>query len=221
VIGGLFAPMPYSLVTLPTIKSWADLKGKAVTLATKQDVTAVVFTQMAAPHGLGLDDFSIVSGGTSNVRYAALASGNVQAAILTQPFDLIAEAAGMKILATAHDAMKDWTFSSIAVNQTWAAANRPTVVKVLRALRKAIRYGYTHEDQSIALLVALTHADPDIVRRAYELDFTRWHAFDDGFHLSDVSLRYIEKLQAQLGSVTSAPSLSEVYDPSYAAEATR
>jgi ABC-type nitrate/sulfonate/bicarbonate transport system substrate-binding protein len=148
-----------------------------------------------------MDDFSIVSGGTSNVRYAALASGNVQAAILTQPFDLIAEAAGMRILATAHDAMKDWTFASIAVNQGWAATNRPAIVKLLRALRKAIRYGYGHKEQSVALLVGLTHADPDIVRRAYDLDFTRWHAFDDGFHLSDGSVRYI--------------------DPSYAAEAVR
>ncbi len=221
IVGGIFSAMPYSLVTVPAIKSWADLKGKAVTLATKQDVTAVVFTQMAAPHGLTMDDFSIVSGGTSNVRYAALASGNVQAAILTQPFDLIAEAAGMKILSTAHDAMKDWTFSSIAVNQPWAAANRSTVVKVLRALRKAIRYGYTHKEQSIALLVGLTHADPEIVRRAYELDFTRWHAFDDGFHLTDTSLRYIEKLQGQIGAVASPPALSDLYDPSYAAEAVR
>src|SRR5580692_9696550 len=30
IVGGIFSAMPYSLVTVPTIKSWADLKGKAV-----------------------------------------------------------------------------------------------------------------------------------------------------------------------------------------------
>lgn len=220
-IGGIFAPMPYSLVTVPAIKSWADLKGKTVILATKQDVTAVVFSRMAAAHGMTMDDFSIASGGTSNIRYAALASGNVQASLLTQPFDLVAVNAGMKVLATAHDAMRDWTFSSIAVNTTWAEANRPAVVKVLRAFRKAIQWGYAHKDAAVALLVAESHIDPAIAKQAYDIDFTKWHAFDDRFRFSETSLRYIERLQATIGAVTSPPSLSQVYDPSYAAEALR
>lgn len=221
MIGGIFTPMPYSLVALPSIRNWADLKGKSITLATKRDVTAIVFSQMAAPHGMTIDDFSIVTGGTSNLRYAALTSGNVQAAILSQPFDLIAEAAGMHVLSSAHDAMKDWTFSSIAVNQTWAANNRPTIVKMLRALRKAIRYGYSHKDQAVALLVAEGHVDPEIAKRAYDVDFTKWHAFDEGFRFSETSLRYIEKLQTDIGALTSTPALAQVYDPTYAAEALR
>lgn len=220
-IGGIFAPMPYSLVVPASIKSWSDLKGKSITLATKRDVTAIVFAQMAAPHRMTLDDFSIVTAGTSNLRYAALMSGNVQGAILSQPFDLIAQTAGMHVLANAHDAMKDWTFSSIAVNQAWAASNRPAVVKMLRAFRKAIRYGYGHKDEAVALLVAQAHVDPEIAKRAYDVDFTQWHAFDDGFRFSEKSLKYIEALQTELGAITSSPSLADVYDPSYAAEALR
>jgi NitT/TauT family transport system substrate-binding protein len=219
IVGSTFKAMPYALLVPANIKTWADLKGKQITLATKADVTAVVFSQMAAQHGLTLDDFSIVSGGTSNIRFAALTSGNVQGAILSQPFDLMAEAAGMHVLSTAHDAMADWTFDSLDVNATWAQANRATVVKALRAMHRAMLWGYTHRDAAVALLVDKTHVDPAIAKSAYDLDFTKWHAFDENMRLSEASVRYIEKLQTNFGILSNPPSYSQVYDGSYAAEA--
>ena len=64
-------------------------------LATKQDVTAIAFSAMAAAHNLKLDDFSIVISGNSTERIAGLNSGNVQGAMLNEPYDLAAEAAGV------------------------------------------------------------------------------------------------------------------------------
>lgn len=132
---------PYSLVVAPAVRTWADLKGKPVILGTKQDVTAIVFIGMASEHKLKLDDFSIIIGGASNARYTALMSGNVAAAVLAQPFDLLAVSKGMRVLATAHDTYRDWALACTAVNVGWAANNRATVVKVLRAARRAIRFG--------------------------------------------------------------------------------
>jgi ABC-type nitrate/sulfonate/bicarbonate transport system substrate-binding protein len=72
LIAPMFGVNPYSVVTLPTIKTWSDLNGKSVMTGTKQDVTAMVLDSLAKAHGLkgGLGDFSIVIGGNSTLRRA-------------------------------------------------------------------------------------------------------------------------------------------------------
>ena len=157
---------PYSLIVSPNVSSWADLKGKSIVLGTKQDVTAIVFAAMAAAQKLKLEDFSIVTAGASSARYAALTSGNVAGALLSQPFDLLAQSKGMRVLATAHDTFRDWALACTAVNVNWAIANRETVVKVLRAERRAIRFGYANKATSVAALVEATHVDPAIAQSA-------------------------------------------------------
>ena len=129
IVGTSFSANPYSLVVLPNIKSWADLKGKSVMLATKQDVTAIVFGSLAAAHQLKLDDFSIIIGGSSAARYAGLVSGNVQGSMLMQPFDLEAQAKGYPVLGRASDTIKNWAFGCFLANTDWAQKHRSLVVK--------------------------------------------------------------------------------------------
>ena len=219
IVTSLFNVNPYSLVVGPGVKSWADLKGKSVILGTKQDVTAIALSSMAAMHKLTLDDFSIIIGGNSTARYAALNSGNVQGAMLAQPFDLIAESKGDLILGTASDTIKDWAFTCVAVNNAWAKQNRPLVLKFMRALRKGIQYGYAHKDAAVAALVAQTHADPAIAAKAWDLDFGKWKAFDPNLRLSATAMQSIGKYQMGFGIIPSMPAMSDLYDPSFAADA--
>jgi NitT/TauT family transport system substrate-binding protein len=219
MITSLFNVNPYSLVVGPGIKTWADLKGKSVILGTKQDVTAIALNSMAAAHKLTLDDFSIIVGGNSTARYAALSSGNVQGAMLAQPFDLIAESKGDMILGTASDTIKDWAFTCIVVNNGWAKQNRPLVLKFMRALRKGIEYGYAHKDAAVAALVAQTHADPAIAAKAWDIDFGKWKAFDPNLRLSPTAIQTVGKYQIGFGIIPSVPAMSDLYDPSFAADA--
>ena len=221
IVGTMFAVNPFTVVTSPEIKGWDDLKGKSVMLGTKQDVTAIVLAQLAAPHGLKLDDFSIVIGGNSGARYAALSSGNAQAAVLTQPFDILAQSKGMKILASAVDTMKDWPLSSLAVNPAWASTHRATVVKFMHAIRRAMQYGYTHKAEAVADLIAETHVDPAIAQRAYDDNWTRWHAFDPDMKFTPAHLQYIGRLQVGMGIMSAVPAYADVADPSYATEMAR
>jgi NitT/TauT family transport system substrate-binding protein len=210
---------PYTLVVGPNITSWSDLKGKAIVLGTKQDVTAIVFAGMAAAQKLKLDDFSIVLAGASSARYAALSSGNVAGAILSQPFDLLAQSKGMRVLATAHETFKDWALACTAVNDNWAKSNRETVLKVLRAERRAIRFGYANRAPSIAALIEATHVDASIAGSAYDLLFGRWKAFDPNLHVNPGMLQTIGKSQIEMGIMTSMPPVASLYDPSFVREA--
>jgi NitT/TauT family transport system substrate-binding protein len=219
VVAPMFGVNPYSLVVLPSIKTWADLKGKSVMLGTKQDVTAIALAALAAVHKMTLDDFSIVIGGNSTARYAGLSSGNVQGAMLAQPFDLLAESKGDTILATASDTIKDWAFTCVAVNNDWASKNRPVVLKFLRALRKAIQYGYANKAGAVAALVDRAHVDPAIAAKAWDIDFGKWKAFNPALKLSMPAIESVGKYQVSFGVIPAMPPINTLYDPSFVADA--
>lgn len=221
IVGTSFSTNPYSLVVLPNIKSWADLKGKSVMLATKQDVTAIVFGSLAAAQHLKLDDFSIIIGGSSAARYAGLVSGNVQGSMLMQPFDLEAEAKGYPVLATASDTIKDWSFGCFLANTDWAQKNRSLVVKFLRAVHRGMEYGYTHKDRAVAVFVNETKIDPAIAVATWDLDFGKWKAFDPTLRLTAAAAQAVGKYQVDLGIIPALPPMKSLYDPSYAAEAVK
>jgi NitT/TauT family transport system substrate-binding protein len=219
IVAPIFTVNPFVLVVPAAIKSWSDLRGKTVVLATKQDVTAMSFASMAAKNHAKMDDFSITLSGDSSARYAALASGNVQGAMLSQPFDLEAEANGMHALATSYDTMKDWVFKTVTVNTAWATANRATTVKVLRALRNAIRFGYAQREPTVAVLVDVTHASPAIAQQTYEADFGTWRAFEPNLKMNEGGLLNVARAQVAFGVLTALPKIGDLYDGSFAAAA--
>jgi NitT/TauT family transport system substrate-binding protein len=219
MIAPVFAVDPYSLMVSPSITSIEQLKGKTVTLGTKEDVTAITFGALLAPLHLTLNDFSIVVSGSTPARYAALQSGNAQGSMLLQPFDLLAQAQGYHALGTGQQVLKDWVFTTIAVNDGWAADHRTAIVAILRALREAIQFGVTHKTEAIATLISFTHTTPDIAAKTYDLDFGQWKAFGADLRVTPEQLATIAKYQIQFGVITSAPAFADMYDATYAAAA--
>jgi NitT/TauT family transport system substrate-binding protein len=215
LVGSVIWANTFQLLVSADVKSWNDLKGKTIMLGTKQDVTAIVLAALAKPHGLTLDDFSIAIGGNSTARYTALISGNAQGAILAQPFDILAEGKGMHVLGSGIE-MKDWTASGIAVNPGWAASHRDLVVRFMRALRRAMQYGYTHRAEAVDDLIAELKIEPAIAQRAYDDDWVRWKEYDLDQKFTPVSFRYMTGIQVQMGILKSAPAYADVYDGSYA-----
>lgn len=216
-----FQTNPYTLVTVPSITDWQQLKGKTVLIGPKLDVTGITLNRMLKPHHLTLDDFNLVVSTSTTARYAALMSGNVQAAMLNQPFDILAESKGMHLIAAGHDYVKDWLFEGFAVNTSWLPANRPTAVHFLRAIRKAIAFGYSHPAESVAILTAVTNIDPEVGRKAYDLNWRQWRAFDPNLRFDLAGMRAVAEGAVGSGILPSVPDLTTFYDPSVIAEALR
>ncbi len=213
---------PYSLMVPPSITNWQQLKGKTISLATKQEITAIAFRMMAKANHLDWNsDFSITLAGSTPARYAALQSGNVQGAMLGQPFNFTAEAQGMRTLDESYNYMKVWMFDGISINPAWASAHRATVVRFIRALRKATEYGYTHRDDAIRILATETRSDRAIVERTYDLDFGKWHAYARNAQLDPKNVQgVIDGVVAQ-GVLPAPIPLSDLIDTSYGREALR
>jgi hypothetical protein len=88
-------------------------------------------------------------------------------------------------------------------------------------VRKAIQYGYANKAGSVAVLVDKTKVEPAIANAAWDVDFGKWKAFNPNMKLSIPSIQTVGKYQVQFGVVPAMPAISDLYDPSYAAEATK
>ncbi len=221
IVASEFIPIPYTLLATAPIKTWNDLKGKTVILGSAGDASSITFDLMAAAQGLSRADFSIAHAQTSSARYQALLSGNVAATVLSQPFSIMAQGAGMQTVAQASDTIHDWIDTCVIVNAPWAAKNRATVVRFLRALHRADKDAYAHPDIAVDALVATTGIAPDMARKTYDLDFRRWHAFDPDLRMNPVGLQAMIGLAVRVGGIAKAPAIADVYDPSFAREALR
>jgi len=216
-----FQTNPYTLVALPSITDWSQLKGKTIVIGPKLDVTGITLGKMLQAHRMTMEDFNVIVSTSTTARYAAITSGNVQAAMLNQPYDLVAMSKGMHQLGAAHDYIKDWLFEGFVANTGWLAANRPVAVHFLRAIRKAIRFGYAHPDETAAILTAVTNIDPDVARKAYDLNWRQWRAFDPNLRFDLAGMRAVAAGAVGSGILTAMPDLKMFYDDSLIAEAVR
>lgn len=211
---------PYTLIVQPSIHSWSDLKGKTVILGTKTDVTAISFAAMAQAHNMSFDkDFNYVTAGSTNARYAALKSGQVQAAMLTQPFDFLAEAQGMHQLGTSFQYVPHWMFTAYAVNTKWAATHGPIIVRFIKALEEGIQYAYAHPNQAIAVMAKTAHVPEAQAKQAYDLDFKQWKAFSPNEQVSTADIQAVVDAVVKQGTVKTAPPMDQLFNQSYIQQA--
>ena len=116
---------PYELMGKPQIGKLADLKGKNIAVGGLNDITNIYLDRMLAPSGLKRGDFDMQFFGSTPARYAALQAGAVDAAMLSQPANYYAAAAGYRSLGLVKDYAGDLPFSGSAVNTSWAKAHPP------------------------------------------------------------------------------------------------
>jgi ABC-type nitrate/sulfonate/bicarbonate transport system substrate-binding protein len=211
----------YALIVRPEIKSWSDLKGKVVLVTNKEDITAIMLRRLAASQHLDwLKDFDILLSGTSQLRTQALIGGSAQGAMLTGPFDVYAERAGMHVLARARDVVKDWVSNGLAVNPKWAETHHADLVRFLRALRAATQYGYDHPDDAVAILATRLHIQPADAQITYDATF-KTKGLSRDLIVNERGLQNVINGVIDMGTLTAAPPIADLIDTSFAREALR
>jgi NitT/TauT family transport system substrate-binding protein len=212
---------PYSLITSPSVTSWSQLKGKTVILGTTTDVTAMTFTAMAKTQGLSKSDFQYVTSGSTNTRYTALLSGRVQGAVLLQPYDLLAESKGYHKLASGSTAEPNWLFSSDGVNTNWAKSHGSVIVDYIRALQRGVTYDYAHPAAAEQIMINATKLSKTLIDESYQLDFSTWHAFNTTEAVPNADIQGIFSAMRAEGILTTAPSISSIYNTTYVNQANK
>lgn len=160
-----------SLVAVPAAGSFADLKGKTVSVDALTTGYAFVVRELLARNGLAESDVTLVrAGGTAN-RYRDLIAGKHDATLLRTPFELLARQRGFHQLAAA-EALGAYQGTVGAARRSWAAGHEKELIGFLRAYRSGVEWLYdrAHRELVEAILVAnIRDMTPSLAKQSYDL----------------------------------------------------
>jgi ABC-type nitrate/sulfonate/bicarbonate transport system substrate-binding protein len=166
-----FANPIYSLVAMPEIKSFAELRGKLVGLADEAGSISISMRRLLAQHGLGAGDFrtKIIPG--TPARLQCLQRGDCDAVPLGQPQDLAAAAAGFRVLGLSNDAAPDLIYTVTAARRSFAEAHKEAIVRYVRGLARSFRFirDPANRPTVVRTIVAETKVPPEIAERTMAL----------------------------------------------------
>jgi ABC-type nitrate/sulfonate/bicarbonate transport system substrate-binding protein len=160
-----------SVVGGPGIKSFADLKGKTLSVDAMTTGLAFVLREVAARSGLAETDVTYVRAGGTAQRYRELVAGKHDATLLRTPFELLAREKGLAILGTA-ETLGAYQGTVGAVRRSWAKQNEAALVGFLRGYRAGVAWVYDPANREIAeaLLIANTRdMTPALAKKSYDL----------------------------------------------------
>jgi NitT/TauT family transport system substrate-binding protein len=193
---------PYTLLAKPTIKRWADLKGKIISIGGPKDITRIYLERMAGPNGLKPSDYDTVFAGATSARFSALQSGAVDAAILLPPFNFYAESAGFTNLGNTIDYARELPFAGAVVGRSWAAAHKTTLEKILRVHNKSMAWfaDPANRATAIKIMVEASKLKEDDVARSYDF-LHRNEFFEASGRISRAKMGALLKALKDLGDV--------------------
>jgi ABC-type nitrate/sulfonate/bicarbonate transport system substrate-binding protein len=160
-----------SVVGGPGIKSFADLKGKTLSVDAMTTGLAFVLRELVAQSGLTEADVTYVRAGGTAARYRDLVAGKHDATLLRTPFELLAGERGLAVLGNA-EGLGVYQGTVGAVRRSWAREHEAALVGFLRGYRAGIAWVVdpANRDAAEALLVANTpDMTPALAKKTLDL----------------------------------------------------
>jgi hypothetical protein len=122
-----------SLVTTADIKTYADLRGKTLSVDARTTGFAFVLYDMLARKGITQRDYTVVPAGGMLQRWTALDQHQQAGTLLSTPFNILARDAGFNQIATATDVIGPYQGIVAATRRTWARDHRTQLIAFIRA----------------------------------------------------------------------------------------
>jgi ABC-type nitrate/sulfonate/bicarbonate transport system substrate-binding protein len=161
----------YSLVGTMGVNASADLRERTIAASGPTSGNTALLRKMLTALGLAPTEYQVLNVGGTPDRYAALHTGQVGAALLTQPFDIQAAAEGFRTLARSPDYVPNSQYTLFNVRRPWLEQNRAVAVRFLRAMMRGVRWLYEPANRAEAeqILMAETGASAEIASQLYDL----------------------------------------------------
>jgi NitT/TauT family transport system substrate-binding protein len=171
VVVGFYAAKPMDfLVGAKGITSARDLKGKIVGISAPGSVTHLLTLRVL--EGIGLDpatDVTIRSIGGEDVRFQALETGIVHAALLGSQGVIQGEKAGLKVIVPGADVIDSLAFSGLATSAKKVKENPEQVRRMLRATLKGLRYVWENKNGTVDVIESWLKLDRKVASMTYDL----------------------------------------------------
>ena len=167
-VAGILIERPnHVVVTHPSIQKFADLKNKKIAISSFGSLVDILARLTSAHFQLDpRKDVEFIAAGSSSARVSQLQAGLVQAAFVTPPGNLRAEANGAKTLLRVRD-LFPFPVNGIGVSEQKLKTNRDEVKKIVRALLRANRYIINNPKGAVKILSAWGRTKPEVAEDAY------------------------------------------------------
>ena len=139
------------LVTVPTVKSFADLRGKELTVDARTTGYAFVLEKMLQKGGLAESDYGLVKVGGVLARFEDLMQQRHAGTLLLSPFEVPAQAKGFNLLASAVDMLGHYQGLVGAARRDWARHHRRELVGYIRGYVAGLRWLYDSRNKEAAI----------------------------------------------------------------------
>lgn len=169
IIGGNVNKLPFSLIARAGIAGIEGLRGKRIGVSSLRAGSSSLVMKLLAARGLHYpDDYELVPCGPILARWDLLRSGGIDAGLQGAPLNSIALEEGFVSLCEPRDEVPHFQFTSLDVQQDWAAANQDTLLRFLRAFLRAHERFHGDRDEANAVAVTETGIEPRHADMAWE-----------------------------------------------------
>jgi ABC-type nitrate/sulfonate/bicarbonate transport system substrate-binding protein len=142
-----------SFVTVPEIKSFADLRGKQLSVDALTTGYAFVLRALLERNGIKESEVTFVRAGGVRERWMALEKKEHAGTMLIAPLDIVAKAKGYNVLAYAAPALGNYQGLVAAVTRRWAGANEAALVGYIKAYIQGTQWLYDRKNKAEAIAI--------------------------------------------------------------------
>jgi NitT/TauT family transport system substrate-binding protein len=213
-----FVGSPYGVFAKKSIEKIADLKGRLISIGGPNDITLIYIKPFLAAAGLKTSDVDFVYAKAAGDRFAALASGAVDAAILNPPTYFKAIETGLSALGDTKRYAEGIPFTVWGANTAWAAQHRDALVAFARDYKRAVAWldDPVNRRQAIDILVKHARQDPKDSAQAYDYLITKLKLFGPDGDVTDAVYDKMAEGLAEIGTIKAPyPPRSAVFDGSF------
>ena len=149
MIAGIVNTFAFQIVSVKTISSYQQLKGKRLGV-NRFGASPDVAARFALKHmGIDLKDITILQLGEQSTRLTAMMAGQLEAAVFLPPITTMAQKQGMNVLLDLAELGAAFQITGLGSSQRFLTQQRPTAVRFMRSFVEGIHYFKTHKAESM------------------------------------------------------------------------
>jgi ABC-type nitrate/sulfonate/bicarbonate transport system substrate-binding protein len=213
------------LVVQPDIRTYADLRGRTLSVDALTTGFAFVLRRMLARNGISESDVRFERAGGVLQRFEALQAGKHAGTLLLTPFELMARRRGLHVLQPASAVLSRYQGISGAARRSWAKENADTLISFIRGYLDALAWLFEPENRQAAcrlLSEKVPSIDPELAVEACGVLLAAEGGFEPRARLDREGMLAVLSLRSEYGRPQKTLSEPETYyDSSYYEQAAR
>jgi NitT/TauT family transport system substrate-binding protein len=204
----------HRFIVAPDIRNFNDLKQKTIAISTFGGLTDMLTREILEQHGIKpIKEVALLQLGTPDLRFGALKSGTVKAALVSSTQALTALRDGFRELRYEQP---PWLSSPIVAGDELLHRERAMLRSFLRAVTKGHLYYGQHPAQSVVLTQKVQRIDSHaMAKQIYEDDMLR---HNPGGGLEEAAMRKVVERSREMLKVPNKVELNEIFDLSIVRE---